>query len=380
MKIGFFHDHVFLYKDGSRYTSGTLDSKLWERYLVRDIDQVVVCCRERQAEEDDILGPIASSEFVEFKPSPSLSSIPSLLFGFNHSFVKKVVEQVDYVVVRLPSEIGFVAAKYAKKLKKPVVCEVVGCPFDGLSGYGTLKAKVYAPIIKYRMKNVVELCDGALYVTERALQNKYPNKRSQNASNVTIKSINNGCVSHRLIRFDNKKIINIGLIGALDNDIKGVNIAIKALASIQGVKLKVLGKGDPSRFDDLAKKHGVEVSFDGFISEKNKILDWLDDIDIYIQPSFQEGLPRATIEAMSRGCIVASSNAGGLNELTLEQFIHSPGDYKKLSKDLTSIIHSTLDKKEDYIQHSLTQSSKYLQEKLRIKRTEFYNSIFNGQY
>ncbi|WP_191907340.1 glycosyltransferase family 4 protein [Vibrio diabolicus] len=93
-----------------------------------------------------------------------------------------------------------------------------------------------------------------------------------------------------------------------------------------------MGKGDPSRFDGLAKKHGVDVSFDGFISEKNKILDWLDDIDIYIQPSFQEGLPRATIEAMSRGCIVASSNAGGLNELTLEQFIHSPGDYKSYLK------------------------------------------------
>ena len=34
----------------------------------------------------------------------------------------------------------------------------------------------------------------------------------------------------------------------------------------------------------------------------NKIFQLLDDIDLYIQPSLQEGLPRSVVEAMSRAC------------------------------------------------------------------------------
>lgn len=102
----------------------------------------------------------------------------------------------------------------------------------------------------------------------------------------------------------------------------------------------------------------------------------MDLIDVYIQPSFQEGLPRATIEAMSRGCIVASSNAGGLDELTLPNFIHTPGDSTKLSSDILEIINSNVEEKERYIQHSLDQSSKYTKDILKGKRVSFYQSIF----
>ena len=376
MKVGFFHDHIFINKHGVRYTSGTLDKELWERYFLEGVKQILVCCRERAYQNGEKLGAIASSENVIFEPSPSLSSLSSLLFGVNESAVKKAVEEVDYVVVRLPSEIGFTAVKYAKKLDKPIICEVVGCPYDGLNGYGTLQAKLYAPIIRKRMKNCVSLCDGALYVTEYALQKKYPHGNSENASNVSISHVNYDCLESRIDRLRNNKSINIGLIGALDNDIKGVDIAIKSLKSINSVKLRVLGKGDPRRFEALAEKYGVEVYFDGFISEKNKIFEWLDLIDVYIQPSFQEGLPRATIEAMSRGCIVASSNAGGLDELTLPDFIHTPGDSTKLSSDILEIINSNIEEKERYIQHSLDQSSKYTKDILKGKRVSFYQSIF----
>ena len=376
MKVGFFHDHIFINRDCVRYTSGTLSNQLWERYFLDGVKQVFVCCRERPYKSGENLGAISSSDNVFFKPSPNLSNISSFLFGSKEHVVKSIVERVDYVVVRLPSEIGFAAAKYAKKLNKPVVCEVVGCPFDGLNGYGTMKAKIYAPIIRARMKHYVGLCDGALYVTEHALQKKYPNAKSENASNVSISYVNQECLEFRKRRFENERVVNVGIIGALDNDIKGVDVAIKSLKTIDGIRLRVLGKGDHGRLATLAKKYNVEVHFDGFISDKNEIFNWLDMIDIYIQPSFQEGLPRATIEAMSRGCIIASSNAGGLDELTLPEFIHTPGDYIKLSKDILQIIHSEPEEKERYIKHSLIKASKYMQDILKERRSNFYRTVF----
>ena len=47
-----------------------------------------------------------------------------------------------------------------------------------------------------------------------------------------------------------------------------------------------------------------------------KVFAWLkNDIDVYIQPSLQEGLPRALIEAMSVGLPCIGSDVAGIPEL-----------------------------------------------------------------
>jgi glycosyltransferase involved in cell wall biosynthesis len=53
------------------------------------------------------------------------------------------------------------------------------------------------------------------------------------------------------------------------------------------------------------------------------VFDWLDAIDIYVQPSRQEGLPRALIEAMSRGLPAFGARTGGIPELIDEKFLFS---------------------------------------------------------
>ena len=47
-----------------------------------------------------------------------------------------------------------------------------------------------------------------------------------------------------------------------------------------------------------------------------KLMDWLEnDVNIYIQPSLQEGLPRSVIEAMSFGIPCLGSSIAGIPEL-----------------------------------------------------------------
>lgn len=50
---------------------------------------------------------------------------------------------------------------------------------------------------------------------------------------------------------------------------------------------------------------------------------WLDQLDLYIQPSFTEGLPRALIEAMSRGLPALASDVGGIPELLDAEYMFS---------------------------------------------------------
>ena len=55
----------------------------------------------------------------------------------------------------------------------------------------------------------------------------------------------------------------------------------------------------------------------------NEVFKWLETIDLYVQPSRQEGLPRALIEAMSRGVPAFGARTGGIPELLDEDFIFS---------------------------------------------------------
>ncbi|MGR5246771.1 glycosyltransferase [Vibrio sp. PNB23_22_6] len=377
MIVSFFHDHVFSVRGNKVFTSGTLDNNLWDRYFVKGVSKIVVCARKKDVTEGE--GKIASKEHVDFVFSPSLSNPLSLLSDYRSSVVKETVKNSDFVVVRLPSEIGNKAVKYAKEFDKKVFCEVVACPFDGLSHYGSKVAKLYAPLARNRMKKAVESADGALYVTEFALQKRYPNsKLTMNASNVELQEVLSEpeVQRKRLQRFVSRKKngkLKVGLIGTVKNESKGIDVAIKSLAGL-GLQLHVIGSGTSEKYEKLAKDYNIKFIHDGFIVDKSLVFDWLDDIDIYIQPSFQEGLPRATIEAMSRGCPVLSSNAGGLGELTLPQFVHDSGDFLKLRSDILDLLEEAC--LSSIISHSLIEASKYTSDKLKRTRNEFYKKAF----
>lgn len=375
MIVGFFHDHNFVCNAGNVYTTGTLNSVFWSRYLNLSIKKLIVCARESKVDSVENLA-LASTDKVNFVFSPNLSTLGSLVYNKNKEIVKDTVKKVDVVICRLPSEIGFAAVAEAKKQGKTVICEVVACPFDALSFYGSLQAKIYANLIKLRMKKWVSRCDGALYVTENELQSRYPCKGfTANASNVELAHIDYSSMSYREERFEKRREkgkLKFGIIGTLQNDTKGIDIAIKAMKGLPA-SLHVIGSGDPIRYQKLASDISVSFFYDGFLASKAEVFEWLKDIDVYLQPSFQEGLPRATIEAMSVGCPVLSSNAGGLEELVRGEYVHSRGDINKLKKDLNQIINNydlSLDTK-----RSLDVASKYLFEVLKVKRSDFYSKF-----
>lgn len=377
MKVGFFHDHFFYEKDDTIYTTGTLNASIWSRFLINQSIELIVCARKTQEKS---CGEIASRDNVTFRFSHSLSNIKSICGLDNKELINKTINEVDLVVARLPSEIGFYAVNYAKKINKKTICEVVGCPYDGLNNYGSFVARIYAPIIKKRMKKIVASCDGALYVTEKILQNRYPNHgKVVSASNVQIESVARECIDNRISRFNERKEnnnIKIGMIGSFKNGIKGIDVAIDALKNTD-YHLYIIGSGDSSKYEEMANKSRVKFYSDGFITKKEDVLKWLDDIDIYIQPSFQEGLPRATIEAMSRGCPVISSNAGGLPELTLNKYIHTSGDFNKLRDDIHSIVANKNKEVKESINHSLSKAQYFLNTILEDRRKSFYSYFIN---
>jgi glycosyltransferase involved in cell wall biosynthesis len=246
--------------------------------------------------------------------------------------------QSDVIIIRLPSTIGSFAADLCRKIQKPYIVEVVGCAWDSIWNYGTFLHKIYAILAYYQMKKNVKNSIAALYVTEFFLQNRYPMSGIQEfASDVQIKNTVDNVLGNHIDYFNRENdVYKIGMIGNLSVKYKGYNVAIQSLSMLkkEGVKFKfyLVGGGDQRFVRGLIKKFDLqqEVVLLGTMKAGDQIFQFLDELDLYIHPSKQEGLPRAVIEAMSRACPILASNVGGIPELLPNKFLHNPNDAKSL--------------------------------------------------
>src|SRR5699024_11881437 len=71
------------------------------------------------------------------------------------------------------------------------------------------------------------------------------------------------------------------------------------------------------------------IKFKGTLEHKD-VFRWLESIDFYDHQSKQEGLSRAIIEAMSKGCPIFEANAGGIHELIDKEFIFDKGNVNQI--------------------------------------------------
>ena len=122
----------------------------------------------------------------------------------------------------------------------------------------------------------------------------------------------------------------------------------------------------------LIKKYGLEkeVKIIGALPH-NEVFKWLENIDIYIQPSYTEGLCRAIVEAMSKACPVICTDAGGNVELIEEKNIYKR-DIFGLINILENINNEELKKNAVF---NYNKSKKYTANLLNEKRNIFYSKF-----
>ena len=344
MNFLFVHDHFFVKKNEDVY-SDKFPYYVWTRYLFH-AESITVFSRSRRPQESRKTLSLSSGNKVNFEFAPNISSLTSFLRtrGEQKKRLKKLISMHDVIIARLPSEYGLMASKIAIELNKKLVIEVVGCGWDALWNYGSLKAKIYAPILTWRIKRAVIRAHFVSYVSNNFLQTRYPaNEKALtlSASNVELPEVNDAVLKKRLQRIkDMKGKIRFGLIGSMQTRYKGVSDAIIALSKskINNFEFHVLGDGNVDLYKSIAEMNGVkeEVFFDGVLPSGEAVFDWLDNVDVYLHPSYQEGVPRALIEAMSRGCPAIASSTGGIPELLDSNDIFTAGDTEKFISLLDS--------------------------------------------
>ncbi|MCB9963638.1 MAG: glycosyltransferase family 4 protein [Rhodospirillales bacterium] len=347
MKALFVHDTYYMQDPESPavWSFGAFPYSLWAERFLPHFDTLSVIGREKMYASGDIAGhPRSDGAQVSFHLLPNINSPFKRLFSSKpvQEKIEQLVKAHDVVIIRGPVEFGMMAAAAARRFKIPYVVEMSGCAYDHTYYHGSLIGRLYAPIKFRRAKAMVRLADAVMYVTRHFLQERYPTKAHQAAaSNVEIDMPDISVLERRLARIETYALpLRIGLIGNYGNSLKGVGVAIQALGRIKDnlppFEFHILGKGDPNLWQKDIKDAGLQtqVYFDGVRPSGTAVLEWLDEVDFYIQPSFHEGLPRAMIEALSRGCPALASDAGGTDELLPPENIHRRGDVESLARRL----------------------------------------------
>lgn len=385
MKAVFAHDHVFDRQSGDTYASEKLPYTLWRQRYLPIFETIDVVARSKRAEAATAgKKRPAVGAGVNIWPVPSISSP---LARLRHSArVRSVlwdrIDRADCVIARLPSEIGLAAVTVARQQGKPTAIEMVGCAWDALWNYGTWQGRAYAPFAYRRNRAAVANASHVIYVSEHFLQERYPTSGfSAGVSDVMISEPEPETLARRLAKeCSREEHVTIGLIGSL-LPYKGIGTLLRAAAFLKrrrvpSFRLRFLGGGAHAPWRALAAKLGIGplCDFCGVLPPGPDVWKWLDDIDIYVQPSYVEGLPRATVEAMSQACPVIASTAGGLPELVQPGSLHKPRDSRRLAKLVERMMLDTNWRKE-CCRFSHSKAREYSPEILEMRRAVFWDDF-----
>ena len=381
VKALFVHDGP-LYKDvNGVYCSTNITEEMLSRYFCV-ADEVYVLIRTYPIEktyQEASLSKIDNPKIKVFELG-NVVSAKSLVFKNKlKKQIEPIVDECDLFFLRLPGITCNVVAEICKKKNKKYLVEVGGCAWDAYWNHG-LSGKLVAPYMEHAQKKTTRNASFATYVTEKWLQDRYPcSCESIAASNVYLPKHDEKVLQKRLKRieqYENCKNLTIGTIANVDVRYKGQEFIIKAIAKLNkkgyNYKYELVGGGDQTFLKSLAAKCGVEenVSFKGALLHDD-VIKWLDDIDIYAQPSKQEGLPRSVIEAMSRGVPCIGSTTAGIPELLPDEMTFANGDVEEIVRILDSFNKKMV---ASLATINFEESKRFDKEKLRNRRTDYYLS------
>ena len=383
----FVHDHVFRKgKHGLYYSEGKFSYSDFDRF--RSIaGSIIILSRCEEVENISNL-EMSSGEAIEFFPVYG-RAWGIIFFKYiykNFRLIYSLIRRSDLVVVRVPCFLSIPVFFFAFLLRKPYAVEVVGDAGEALYNAGGQRFlyRLAGGFFKFITKAIVRNAYGAIYVTKNQLQAIYPNSKiSAFSSNVAINEPGPRVIHERLKSIKStwglKRDFHVGVIGSFNNNYKGIDSLILAASEIRregyNVFLHILGSGDRSLFSDVINETSSDswVYFDGR-RDKEGVLSWLDGIDIYCQPSRTEGLPRALVEAMSRGCPAVGTRVGGIPELLPPERLVPPNNARALAENILQLLY---DQKlaELCAQRNFNTASDYYLDVLSERRAAFWSVV-----
>ncbi|MFH1445141.1 MAG: glycosyltransferase family 4 protein [Nanoarchaeota archaeon] len=286
-----------------------------------------------------------------------------------YAYCKKLMKQKNYDVIQcfftLPA--GLTGYFLSKKFKKPMVIRMGGSDVPGYDPYrfGTLY-KLLMPVYKKVWNHADKLIVNSQKLKDLLLKSKQ----------MKVGIIYNGVDSSEMKpkrNSDGKTIICTSRLVKR----KGIDCLLRALKDIKEFRLLLIGDGpEKTLLEQLTKQLGIEknVHFIGTVPH-NKIINYLNKSDIFVLPSFAEGMSNALLEAISSGLPAVITDVGGSRELVKNNgVIIEPGNEKQLKDALEKLLNSKK-LRDEMSKESLIVAKKFTWENIAKEYENLYKEL-----
>lgn len=378
-------DYVFCYQ--GRYYARTQEKyDFYQRYLrvFDSLKLVTRCVCEETLGKTRV--PLDQDSRIEFVPMPFFSGPKQYAQKYFTigKVAKQVVEGCDAAILRLPSTVAQRVANFVMKANIPYATELVFDAKDALESATNGIERLLWNQVHKQMVNTCNKANGVACVTEHYLQTHYTSKRIDaffaNYSSLALhKSF---YTSSRQHPGDKEFVISHVCTQVQYNGRKGYNEIIEAMRILKDRNLNVrVDFAGPDYHNgillltNLAKKLGVEdrVKFIGGVN-RLQLSNYLEASDIYVMPTWAEGLPRVIIEAMAKGLPCITTPVSGNPELVSEHFLVKYSDIKTLADRIEELINNK-DLYEQTSNENFKRSLQYEASILENRRDEFYSNL-----
>ena len=332
--------------DGKIWTVTMFPYSFWMRYL-EVFDGVRAMARVRDVAEPPAGALRADGERVEFHAVPYY--VGPWQYAKRAMAVRRAIadgiHSGDAVMLRINSTIACIAERELHRRGHPFAVEVTGDPYDGFAP-GALPHPLRPFFRWYFTRATRRQCRracAAAYVTRSALQARYPAGEGAFAtwfSDVVLPEDGEACKTEPRQSFPRGSRMRLIMVGGLERLYKAPDVLIDAVEQcVSGgldIELTFVGDGEcrPGlQRDAIARGLGERIRFLGMLPAGECVRNELDQADLFVLPSRQEGLPRAMIEAMAQGLPCIGSTVGGIPELLQADEMVPPGDVGGASQE-----------------------------------------------
>jgi glycosyltransferase involved in cell wall biosynthesis len=368
--------------DGQVWTAMPVAYPFWRRYLDA-FDHVQVVARVRpvsapapEAQRADGAGVTFAGLPYYVGPWQYLRVAPQV-----HRAIVAALGPDDAAILRVGSNVGNWLAGRLHQLGRPYGVEVVQDPFDAYApgACRTRLRPLFRWLLTQRLKEQCQRACAAAYVTEAALQRRYPcapGALSTHFSSVELPAT--VIAPAPRTPQPGQTSFTLGCVGMMHQLYKAQDVLIDAVAHCVGagldVRLILVGDGQHrAALEAYAAARGLQqrVQFVGQVTAGATVRNMLDTFDLFVLPSRQEGLPRAMIEAMARGLPCLGSTVGGFPELLDATDLVTPGNVDALAAAIRNVLASP-ERMSAMAARNLAHADRYRDELLHERRRQFY--------
>jgi len=334
----------------------------------------------------------ASGENVRFHPLPYYLGPWQFLRKFSGILRRMTVavQSSDAICIRVPGVIGFGLWLTVRSKRRPIAIEVVGDPWAALAP-GTVPS-VVRPLARLLFTYAQrKLCAEAIAVSyvSSTLQRIYPPSpvafvtRYSSVELAPMVIVGSRALARRLAQIDTKaqnrasvwKLIFVGSLALLykapDIFLEAIQLCINSGLNLTAT---IVGGGKYQiDIENMAQRIGLrnQVSFTGQLPMGDCIYQKLDEADLFVMPSRTEGLPRAMIEAMARGCPCIGTSVGGIPELLASEDMVAPNNSQALAIKITEVL-SDSERMKRMATRNVEVAQSYRSDILSNRRQTFY--------